>query len=168
MTDFEVVLKALVQAKVNFVIVGAFAAVAQGFSQPTRDLDICYERSPENLRKLAAALAPFHPRLRGIAQSLPFSLDPEALAQGMNFTLDTNVGEIDLMGELSGIGQFAAAFADSHLVKMFDMEVRIASLDLVIRSKRAAGRPKDLAAIPELEALRELQNAAKPKPDEKS
>jgi hypothetical protein len=85
--DFETALKVLSEAKVRFIVVGAYAAVAHGSSQVTRDLDICYERTAENMQKLAAALAPYHPHLRGVGPHLPFVLDGHALAQGMNFTL---------------------------------------------------------------------------------
>ena len=159
MINFEAALKVLVEADVRFVVVGAFAAVAHGSSQVTRDLDICYERTTENMRRLASALAPYHPRLRGIEQDLPFVLDLQALSQGMNFTLQTDLGDLDLMGQLSGVGGFDALLRDAKTVHLYEYNVCIASLDAVIDSKRAAGRPKDLSAIPELEALKELQVA---------
>lgn len=159
MINFEAALKVLIEADVHFVVVGAFAAVAHGSSQVTRDLDICYERTTENMRRLASALAPYHPRLRGIEQDLPFVLDLQALSQGMNFTLQTDLGDLDLMGQLSGVGGFDALLRDAKTVRLYEYNVRIGSLDAVIDSKRAAGRPKDLSAIPELEALKELQAA---------
>lgn len=155
-TDFETAFKVLSEAKVRFIVVGAYAAVAHGSSQVTRDLDICYERTAENMQKLAAALAPFHPHLRGVDPHLPFVLDGHALAQGMNFTLDTDLGELDLLGQLSGIGGFDALVNNAHTLRLHQQDVQVASLDDIIRSKRAAGRAKDLNAIPELEVLREL------------
>src|SRR5262249_23042859 len=88
-TNFAAVLSALADAGVNFIVVGAYAAYAHGGSQLTRDLDICYERTPENLRRLASALLSMHPRLRGVPDDTPFTLDARTLAQGMNFTLQT-------------------------------------------------------------------------------
>ena len=161
MISFEAPLNALADAKVKFVIVGAYAGVAHGSVQVTQDLDVCYERTPENIKRLAAALAPFHPRLRGISEDVPFVLDERALAQGMNFTLQTDVGELDLLGQLSGVGQFQDAAKDAVWIEIFGKSHLVASLDVVIRSKRAAGRPKDLTALPELEALRELQKKPK-------
>jgi hypothetical protein len=155
-TDFETALKALTEAKVHFIVVGAYAAVAHGSSQVTRDLDICYERTAENMQRLASALAPYHPRLRGVDPDLPFALDQHALAHGMNFTLETDLGDLDLMGQLSGIGGFEALRDDAQLIHLHQQEILIASLDAIIRSKRAAGRAKDINAIPELEALKEL------------
>ena len=159
MTNFETALKVLTEAGVHFIVVGAYAAVAHGSSQVTRDLDICYERTPENMQRLASALSSYHPRLRGADPHLPFVLDKHALGQGMNFTLETDLGDIDLMGQLSGAGGFDALLQDAQLIRLHQQEILIASLDAIIRSKRAAGRPKDLNAIPELEALRELRAA---------
>jgi len=133
----------------------------QGSGQVTRDLDICYERTPENMKRLAAALEPYHPNLRGVPPGLPFELDERTLAQGMNFTLQTDFGDIDLLGDLSGVGQFPELARDAVLLELFGMQIRVASLDVLIRSKRAAGRPKDLLSLPELEAIRDCQSATK-------
>jgi hypothetical protein len=161
--DFKTALKTLTEAQVNFVVVGAYAGVVQGSAQVTRDLDICYERTPENMKRLAAALAPYHPRLRGAPADLPFVLDQRTLAQGMNFTFQTDFGDIDLMGELSGVGQFPELARDAVSIDLYGLQVRVASLDALILSKRTAGRTKDLLALPELEALKEMLAAAKSK-----
>jgi predicted nucleotidyltransferase len=162
-TKFDAALTALVKAGVSFIIVGAYAAYAQGANQLTRDLDICYERTPENLGRLALALSPFHPRLRGLPESTPFIFDERTLAHGTNFALETDIGDIDLLGELSGIKDFSELARDAIQLELHGCEVRIASLDAIIRSKKAAGRPKDLVALPELEAIRESQMAKKDK-----
>ncbi len=156
--NFEAAFKSLTTAQVNFIVVGAYAGVVQGAVQVTRDLDICYERTPENIKRLAAALAPYHPSLRGAPPGLPFALDARTLAQGMNFTFQTDFGDIDLLGELSGVGQFPELAKDAVLIELYGMQVHVASLDALIRSKRAAGRPKDLLSLPELEAIRESRS----------
>lgn len=94
-------LNVLSDAKVSFVVVGGYAATLQGSTYLTQDLDICYERTSENLQRLAGALAPLHPRLRGAPDGMPFVLDQHTLKQGMNFTLETDAGDLDLLGELS-------------------------------------------------------------------
>jgi len=80
----------------------------------------------------------------------------------MNFTLQTDLGDIDLLGHISGVGEFPAVAADFVLMPLFDLECRVASFDVLIRSKQAAGRPKDLIVLPELEALKEEMNAKPP------
>jgi hypothetical protein len=157
MTNFKAALVALGDAKVNYIVVGAYAGVLQGSAQVTQDIDICYERKPENMRRLVAALLPHHPQLRGAPAGLPFVLDERTLAQGMNFTFQADFGDIDILGELSGVGQFPELARDAVLIELYGMQIRVASLDSLIRSKRAAGRPKDLNALPELEALQEMQ-----------
>jgi hypothetical protein len=129
MTDFQAAIRALADAGVNFIVVGAYAAAIQGSTLVTRDLDICYERTPENLRRLASALSPLHPRLRGVPEGVPFVLDERALGQGMNFTLQTDLGEIDLLGELSGVGQFPALLPDAVSVVLHGTSFRVASIE---------------------------------------
>jgi len=75
------------------------AAVEQGSAYLTLDLDLCYSRKKENLEKLAKALAPFNPSLRGAPRGLPFQLDERTLRLGLNFTLTTVLGDVDILGE---------------------------------------------------------------------
>ena len=155
MIDFEATLKALSDRGVNFVVIGGYAATLHGSAYLTRDLDICYERTPENIERLVSGLRSYHPRLRGAPEGLPFLFDVETLSNGMNFTLATDLGDI-LLGHLSGLGEFPAVALDAISMPLFGGEYRVASLDSLIRSKRAAGRNKDLNVLPELEALKEM------------
>jgi hypothetical protein len=157
MNKFEATLKLLADSNVKFVVIGGYAAMLQGSVILTRDLDICYERSPENLKRLADALDPIHPRLRGAPEGVPFTLDVRTLAQGMNFTLQTDWIDLDLLGEISGAGQFSDLVRDAESIDVYGAPHLVASLDTIIKSKQAAGRPKDRNALPELEALRELK-----------
>jgi predicted nucleotidyltransferase len=156
MIKFDAALKALSERGVNFVIIGGYAATLHGSAYLTRDLDICYERTPENMERLASALRPFHPRLRGAPEGLPFLFGAETLSRGMNFTLRTDLGDIDLLGHLSGLGEYPAVASDAVSMPLFGAEYRVVSLDTLIRAKKAAGRAKDLNALPELEALQEM------------
>ena len=148
-------LNRLLDHHVDFVIIGGVAALVHGSAYVTRDLDVCYSRSGESLERLVAALAPLHPRLRGAPSDVPFKWEPRTLRAGLNFTLDTDMGPLDLLGEVAGIGQYADALAASKLMTLFGRPCRILTLDALIRSKRAAGRPRDLEAVKELETLRE-------------
>lgn len=162
MINFQAALKALTERKVNFVVVGGYAATLYGSGYLTSDLDICYERTPENMDRLVAALQPYRPRLRGAPSGLPFIFDAKTLSQGMNFTLQTDFGDIDLLGRIDGAGEFPEVVRDALSISTYDIECRVVSLDTLIRSKRAAGRTKDLNLLPELEALKEEMNIKPP------
>jgi len=116
---------------------------------------VVYRRTAENMARLAAALAPHAPYLRGAPPGLPFRWDGETLRRGLNFTLTTAFGDLDVLGEITGGGGFDALVARSRPVAVFGLDVRCLDLDCLIEVKRAAGRPKDLEVIAELEALRE-------------
>lgn len=149
--------RALARAGVQFVLVGGLAMTLRGSAAVTTDVDIVYERSPENMKRLVEALARHSPRLRDAPSAGRFHLDERAIRNGMNVTLSTDLGDIDLIGELSGIGGYGSARAMSDEVEYEGFAVHVLSLRGLIRAKRAAGRPKDLIAIPELESLAEVE-----------
>jgi hypothetical protein len=161
MTDFAALFRCLSDEAVEFVVVGGLAVISHGHVRATLDLDICYARTPENLQRLARALAPLHPRLRGAPPELPFFWDTQTLRNGLNFTLTTSAGDIDLLGEVTGLGGYGEIALRSETVDLFGAKVRIMSLGDLIRSKAAAGRAKDLV---DLEALRALQAASTTRP----
>ena len=155
MTKLEILLAALTSAGVEFIIVGGVAARAHGSSRVTDDLDVSYSRSPANLARIVSAFAPFTPYLRGAPPGLPFKWSAATLRAGLNFTLTTTAGAIDLLGEITGGGQYEALLPHAMTITVFGRELLILELPWLIRVKRAAGRPKDLEVIAELEALRE-------------
>jgi len=157
MINLQKALDALRDSGVEFVLIGGAAMVAHGSAQATQDLDICYERSRENIGRLVSALAAAHPRLRGAPGDLPFRFDVETIERGLNFTLSTDLGDLDLFGEVAGLGPHSAVRAASETMQLFGGSCRILSLEGLIKAKKAAGRPRDLAAVAELEALRELR-----------
>jgi hypothetical protein len=161
MNDYLKLLKILCAAQVRFVVIGGVAASVHGSAYLTYDLDICYNRAPDNIQRLAKALEPYHPRLRGVPDDLPFCFDTTTIARGMNFTLTTDVGDINLFGEVVGIGGYKDAEALSITEVLFGDECAVLSLEGLIRSKRAAARPKDLLTLPEIEALREIETQVK-------
>lgn len=114
-----------------------------------------YRRSDSCNTTLAHALRPVNPRLRGAPAGLPFSFDEETLKRGLNFTLSTDLGDIDLLGEVAGLGTYDDVEASAMTVELFGRTQWVLTLDALIASKQAAGRPKDLRMLPELEALRE-------------
>lgn len=155
MTDFEKLISALVDARVEFIIVGGLAATVHGSSRLTQDVDVVYDRSAENQARLVAALEPYRPYLRGAPAGLPFEWCSDTLGRGLNFTLTTTIGDIDLLGEITGGGGFKALQPHTIELTLFGRECRCLDLEWLIRVKRAAGRPKDLEVLAELEALLE-------------
>lgn len=160
MIDLPVIVPRLVSGGIKFVIVGGVAATVHGSSYVTDDLDLCYDRDRSNLKLLADVLAPLHPRLRGAPDGLPFIWDAETLQRGLNFTLRTDLGDIDLLGEITGVGAFERVSRAAITLTLFGVECSVISLDALICAKRAAGRPKDNLVLPELEALREATQDA--------
>lgn len=152
--DNEALLVALHRAGVEFILVGGMAAIVHGAARLTFDLDIVYKRSRGNYERLVAALTPFNPYLRGAPPGLPFRWDADTIARGLNFTLITTLGAIDILGEIAG-GGYDQLFPYVELKKAVGIEVPCLRLDKLIEVKRAAGRPKDFDAISELEALLE-------------
>ena len=156
MREIESAVDSLIEHQVEFVIVGGVAIIAHGVPYATFDLDFCFARTTENLKKIVAAFAPFNPRFRDFPKDLPFFWDERTLQNGTNFTLETSLGDIDLLGEVAGVGLYTDVFNHSEILKLFDYEVRVLSLDSLIKAKKAAGRPKDLFILPQLEALQEV------------
>jgi hypothetical protein len=156
MIQVEPTLRLLIQHQVEFVIVGGVAISAHGSSYLTYDLDVAYARTRDNFKRLAAALAPYYPRPRDFPADLPFVWDEQTISLGANFTLITDLGNIDLLGEVIGLGDFDQVRSQSVVMTLFGIECLVLSLDALIVAKRAAGRTKDLLALPELEALREI------------
>jgi hypothetical protein len=155
MTDFGQLLAALTGAGVEFVVIGGFAATAHGSAHVTVDLDVVYARTPANIARLATALEPLAPYLRGAPAGLPFRFDPPTISRGLNFTLSTTAGDLDLLGEATGGGTYDALRSRSELRELLGMQCRFVDLETLIHLKRAAGSPKDLERIAELEALLE-------------
>jgi hypothetical protein len=160
MLDAQSVLRRLIDGKVDFVVIGGLAMITHGSAHVTDDLDVCYRRTMENMSALAAALAPLHPKLRGAPADLPFLWDAQTIKAGMNFTLDTDLGPVDLLGEVAGVGDFDCVLASSDAYAVFGLPVRVLSLDGLIAAKKAAARRKDSAHLIELEELKRLRDEA--------
>jgi predicted nucleotidyltransferase len=153
--NFRALLPLLVSHHVRFIVIGGGAAIAHGAARATYDVDVVYARDPQNLRNLAAALQPHRPYLRGAPPGLPFRWDEQTIQSGLNFTLTTDLGDLDLLGEVTGGGTYDQLLAASEEMEAFGVRCRFVTLEKLIQLKRAAGRPKDLEAIAELQALLE-------------
>jgi predicted nucleotidyltransferase len=153
--DFRGLIITLADGGVEFVIVGGVAASIHGSAFGTSDVDVVYRRSPENIRRLVDALVNIHPRLRGAPTGLPFRFDAPTIRAGLNFTLTTDLGDLDLIGEIIGGGSYEDLLDHSAATFMFDRSCRVVLLSKLIELKRAAGRRKDLERLAELELLEE-------------
>jgi hypothetical protein len=154
-TDFAKLLGALAGASVNFIIVGGAAATAHGATRLTQDVDIVYARDRENVKRLVQALAPHNPYLRGVPPGLPFVLDETTILHGLNFTLVTALGDLDLLGEIVGGGGYEALLPHTIELEVFGTRCLCLGLEKLVEVKRAAGRPKDYEAVAELEVILE-------------
>jgi hypothetical protein len=159
MTDFKALLRALTEGGVQFILIGGAAATVHGSSRLTRDVDVVYRRTRENMARLVAALTPYQPYLRGAPPGLPFRWDVPTVERGLNFTLVTQLGDLDVLGEIVGGGGYDALLPSTSVINAFDVQCRCLNLGRLIEVKRAAGRPKDLEALAELEAIQEERSS---------
>ena len=158
-TDLAQIIPSLVGAKIDFILIGGKAAILHGSARVTYDTDIVYDRSKINLESIAKFLKPYAPYLRGAPPGLPFALDVPTLRNGLNFTLTTKLGDLDLLGEVVGGGGYKDLLPHTFVVEAFGVEFRCVDLPTLIKLKRAAGRPKDLEVLAELQVL--LEEGAK-------
>jgi hypothetical protein len=110
---------------------------------------------------VVTTLAAYSPYLRGAPAGLPFRWDAETVRKGVNFTLTTSFGDLDLLGEITGGGDYDRLLPASTKIAAFGVEVHCLNLEPLIHVKRAAGRPKDLEAIAELQALLEERDSTR-------
>ena len=153
--DLAQVIPPLALAKVDFILIGGMAAILHGAARVTFDVDVLYLRSRENIERLATALAPYRPSLRETPPGLPFTWDAKTIRSGLNFTLTTELGDIDLFGEVTGGETYTDLSPHSFEVEAFGVHFKCIDLPTLIRIKEAADRPKDREAIAELRVLLE-------------
>ncbi|HEY0350381.1 MAG TPA: hypothetical protein VGC60_19755 [Pyrinomonadaceae bacterium] len=152
-TRFDELIPLLAQAQVEFIIIGGVAARVHGSARLTEDLDIAYRRTHENIQRIVQALAPYDPYVRGAPRGLPFQWDERTIHNGLNFTLTTTLGSIDLLGEVTGGGTYDDLLPHAVIREFYRQRCLCLDVEMLIRVKRAAGRPKDFEAIAELEAI---------------
>ncbi len=139
--------------EVEFIIVEGAAATAHGSARLTFDLDVVYKRSKENIGRLVTALRPLDPYLRGAPPGLPFDWSVETIEKGLNFTLTTSLGALDLLGDIVGGGGYEKLVETTIPVEIGGIECLCLDLERLIQVKRAAGRPKDLEVVAELQQI---------------
>jgi predicted nucleotidyltransferase len=157
-TQLKRVVEVLNGADIKYIVVGGWAAALHGSPRLTLDVDLVYARDRTNIENLTKALQPLSPYLRGAPPGLPFKFDFATARNGLNFTLTVrDLGDVDFLGEIAGGGTYEQLLPFSEEMTMFGLKFRCVTLERLIQLKRAAGRPKDLEAIAELQALLEAK-----------
>jgi hypothetical protein len=147
--------RVLIEHDVQFVVIGGMAARLRHTGHATIDVDICPSTDDANLDRLAAALVDLDARLRvsGDPEGVPFEPHADMLRQVELMTLITEHGPLDLCFTPDGFPDGFSTFSEhATVVEIAAVDVPVASLEDVVASKRAAGRPKDIVALPPLEA----------------
>lgn len=155
MNDLNRLIQRLCDADIEFVIVGGFAAMLHGSSLVTRDLDVCAVLTTENVRKLREAFRELHPVHRLTPQRLSFLDNPDPDVEVRNLYLRTDIGPLDVLSSILGVGDFQRVYAQSSEIELFGRRCRVIALDDLIRAKEALGREKDLLAVKELRGIQE-------------
>lgn len=151
--NFIQLLPLLCRWQVRFVLIGGGAAIVHGLARTTYDVDVVYDRAPDNLEKLAFALQELSAYPRGAPPGLPFHFDLRTLQSGLNFTLTTTLGDLDLLAEVPGNGTWQTLQEHSAAIQIYGCDVPVVSLCKLIELKVAAGRPKDFEVVAQLRAL---------------
>lgn len=155
MNDLQSLLLRLHDAGIDFVLVGGYAAMLHGSSLLTRDLDVCARLTPDAIEKLRAAFRDLHPRHRMTLPQASFLEEPEAGATLQNLYLNTDLGTLDLLGSITGVGDYDRVAGNAVEIDLLGRRMRAISLDDLIAAKEALGRDKDLIVAKELRAIRE-------------
>lgn len=155
MPNLESIACRLVEAKVDFVLCGGLAAFLQGSSILTRDVDIVCEMGRENVGRLFEAVRDLHPYHRMTPGRIPFVLEQAAGQPLQNIYLSTDWGQLDCLGHVKGIGGYSECLKLSEPIEMAGFTIMTLTLEGILIAKRAMGRPRDLQAVFELEAIRE-------------
>jgi len=156
-SDFPNLLQRLARAGVNFVIVGGYASVVHGCTFLTQDVDICCDFSPANLLALQEAIADLHPVHRMTPGRQPLELTAENAGQFRNLYLDTDLGPLDCLSEIQGLGGYDEVVKASQTIEIDGVLLRVLTIDALIAAKEAMNRPRDRETIRQLRAIKELE-----------
>ena len=156
-SGFEQVLDLFTAHGVEFIVIGGQAEVLLGSSRTTYDVDLCYRRTADNLERLASALQELNPSLRGAPPDLPFILDAKSLALGSNFTFDTTLIPLDLLGWVEPIGSYDDLIQTAETHEYKGRQLHVVALDDLIRIKEHISRPKDRESLLHLRAIKQAR-----------
>ena len=145
------------------MLIGGYAAITHGASYVTQDVDVCAPLDFENLQRIAKALEGTHPRHREHPNEIPFEV--ERFKSGLkNLFLMTDLGPVDFLGVIPGVGDFAMAMSHSLIAQLPSGSLRVLDRPTLIRSKEHAGRPRDHLVVTQLRAIEEALAKDNPSP----
>jgi hypothetical protein len=159
--DFFNLLQRLARAGVDFVIIGGFAGVVHGCTYVTQDIDICCDFSPANLLALQKALKGLHPVHRMTPNRIKFHLTEKTCNQFKNLYLDTDIGQLDCLESVDGIGDYQQVKKAGELIEVQNIPMCVLDIDSLIKAKKAMNRPRDKEAVLQLEAIKKLADNRK-------
>jgi hypothetical protein len=154
-------LSRLAGAGVDFVLIGGYACIAQGGFTSTEDVDICCDFVPDNLLRLYKAISDLHPVHRMTPKRLPFELTPENSKTFKNLYLDTDLGQLDCISYVQGLGDFGSIQPMCETLKVGETQIKILNIDALIQSKKSMNRPKDREVVRELESIKKIEKKSK-------
>ena len=157
--NFEALLKVLSEGGVEFVLVGGYSAMLHGSSLMTRDIDITCPMAAPDVRRLFNSLEPLHPIHRMVAEARPFTSGEAERSDWKNLHLKTDLGVLDCLGEVKGLGNYSACLARSTELDLGEFTIRTLTIEALIEAKRAMARPRDLQTADELELIRDRRNS---------
>jgi predicted nucleotidyltransferase len=161
-SDLRSLLHRLARAGVNFVIVGGYAGVVHGCTYVTQDIDICCDFSPANLLALQQALSDVHPVHHMTPGRKPLELTPENAGEFKNLYLDTDLGRLDCLSSVKGLGDYEQVKQASERFEVEGIQFRVLSVDALIAAKEAMNRPRDREAVRQLQNIKRLRREAPP------
>ena len=156
-TKLKEIAELLIRHGVKFIVIGGQAEYIFGSPRVTFDVDLCYERSPENLNRMAAALAELNVKLRNVPDHVKVPLDARALAMGSNYTFATPLGSLDILGYVEPIGDYAAVDRAASTWRINGQDLRVIDLEDLIKIKRHINRPKDQSSLFQLLAIKRIR-----------
>lgn len=157
MQNLSELTRRLIAGRVEFVLVGGFAAVAHGVTLVTRDVDVCCRFSETNLMRIQKAFADLHPVHR-LRTDLPLALTPDQCATLKNLYLKTDLGIVDCLGEVLGVGSYDEVVKHSVEVKLPSGPCRVLDIDALIRAKEAMDRDHDRITVKQLKEIKRQQS----------
>ncbi len=158
-SDFFDLLGRLVNAGVDFVIIGGFAGVVHGCTYVTQDIDICCDFRPATLLAVQRAISDLHPVHRMTPGRQKLELTEQTCSQFKNLYLDTDIGQLDCLSFIDGLGDFNEVRRESELFEVEEMKIRVLSVDALIKTKKLMKRLRDREAVLQLEAIKKLRES---------